>query len=89
MAMQGGIVPGEAEVVNQALQSGDRRLGDLRKLGLISWVAEVDPATHRTGVAGGTSSLEVLPRAGLPLVERPAGRRCVGQEQGDLGCRGE
>jgi hypothetical protein len=68
MTVERGVVPGQAQLVNQPLEPGNPRLGDLGRPGLIGWVAETNkvwpyswnrqhrPLIAQTGASRATSA---------------------------------
>src|SRR5258708_4423840 len=88
MAMERGIAPGEATLVDEALEAADEVLAQRLGMGLITGIAVINPASQGTRLACRAAAGSVLPGTRLPLVERPDRRRCLIQEYRGFG-RGE
>src|SRR3954451_10854884 len=83
MAVERGIVPRQAMLVDQALEAADERLAQRLGVPLVRGGAVVHAAAERPGRTGGAAAVLVLPGAGRPPVERPdRGRGLVQQRLG-------
>src|SRR3954467_11910858 len=71
MAVERGIVPRQAMLVDQALEPADERLAQRLGVPLVRGVAVVASAAQRPGRTCDAAAGRVLPGAGRPPVERP------------------
>ena len=90
VAMQRGIVPGQAVLSVSCFEPGDEAFRQLvRRTRSIRWVAVIDAAPQRPALARRAVPACILPGAGLASIERPLRLRAPSEQELDLGGRDE